>query len=58
MNYFMNEKEDIYVMKMINDLNRKFVNPVARQDRSPYFDRSTHLIRILGCSRRPQSRSS
>ena len=43
----MNEKEDIYEMKMINDLYQKFVNPVARQIRSPHFDRPTRSIRIL-----------
>ena len=38
-NYFMNTKETICEMKMINDLYRKIVNPVARQIRSPRFDR-------------------
>ena len=46
-NYFMNEKEDICEMKMINDLYQKFVNPVARQIRSPDVDRPTRSIRIL-----------
>ena len=32
-------KETIYEMKMINDFYCKFVNPVARQDMSPHFDR-------------------
>ena len=31
----MNEKEDIYEMKMINDLYQMFVNLVARHIRSP-----------------------
>ena len=43
----MNEKEDIYEMKMINDLYQKLVNPVARQIRSPCFDRPTRSITIL-----------
>ena len=43
----MNETEDIYEMKMINDLYQKFVNPVARQIRSPYFGRPTRSIIIL-----------
>ncbi len=30
-NYFMNTKETIYGMKMINDLYHKIVNPVTRQ---------------------------
>ena len=32
-NYFMNTKETIYGMKMINDLYHKIVNPVARQNK-------------------------
>ena len=40
-NYFVYTEETIYVMKMINDFYFKFVNPVAKQVRSPRFDRPT-----------------
>ena len=40
-NYFVYTEETIYAMKMINDFYLKFVNPVARQVRTPRFDRTT-----------------
>ena len=43
---------------VVNALNHKIVTYVTRRIRSPYFDRPTHLIIILGFSRRPHSRSS
>ena len=43
----MNETEDIYEMMMINDLYEKFVNSVARQNRSPHLDQPTRYIIIL-----------
>ena len=43
----MNEKEDTYVMKTVNALYEKFVNPVARQNKSPHLDQPTRSVRIL-----------
>ena len=55
-NLFMNYKETIYVMKVINDFNRKEVDYVARRP-APNVDRPRRSVKF--CSpRRPQSRSS
>ena len=43
----MNETEDIYVMKTVNALYEKFVNSVARQNKSPHLDQPTRPVRIL-----------
>ena len=43
----MNETEDIYEMKTINDLYEKFVISVTRQNSNPHFDQPTRSIRIL-----------
>ena len=43
----MNETEDIYGMKMINDLYEKFVESVARQNWSPHLDQPTRPVIIL-----------
>ena len=43
----MNEKEDIYVMKMVNDFYEKFANSVARQNKTPHWDQPTRSVRIL-----------
>ena len=52
------EDKDLVIKNVVNALNHKIVIYVTRQIRSLYFDRPTHLIRIWGLSRRPQSRSS
>ena len=43
----MHGKEDIYVMKMVNDLYEKFVMSVARQNKTPHLDQPTRPVRIL-----------
>ena len=50
--------KNLVIKNVVNALNHKIVIYVTRQIRSPYCDRPTHLIRIWGLSRRPQSRSS
>ena len=44
MNFFMNETEDIYVMKTINDLYEKFVISVTRQNSNSHLDQPTRSI--------------
>ena len=43
----MNETEDIYEMKTINDLYEKFVISVTRQNSNPHVDHPTHPVSIL-----------
>ena len=43
----MNKTEDIYGMKMINNLYEKFVISVTRQNSNPHIDHPTHPVRIL-----------
>ena len=43
-NFFMNETEDIYVMKTVNALNKKFANSVARQNLTPHWNQPTRSI--------------
>ncbi len=50
-NLFMNNKENIYVMKVINDFNRKEVDYVARRP-APNVDRPRRSARFWS-SRRP-----
>ena len=52
------EDKNLVIKNVVNALNHKIATYVTRQVRSPDFDRPTHPIRILGLSRRPQSRSS
>ena len=43
-NFFMNETEDIYVMKTVNALYEKFVNSVTRQNLNSHLDQPTRSI--------------
>ena len=54
----MNEKEDIYVMKMVINFYEEFVNSVTRQNETPHLDHPTRAAKFWGCSRWPRWRSS